>query len=228
MKKKFFLLGFVGIIAAFYYGVRGNGTSHVKGHLVQIGAYTGVYPWKTVREGQVAYVYDFVDNWDLLNKASKELAIRIQKAGLLKDVGYVIVPGDKANALGVLLVERLKRYRPELEFIVFRPKPSSDSDRYASCASVTSDAKKLYMRSDHAGKISGQRVLVVDDVISSGSTIDATIQLIHGAGGYVVALVCCATEGDKEGRKIVKDIEERFGCPLVRLCHLPFKRKESS
>lgn len=63
--------------------------------------------------------------------------------------------------------------------------------------SVTSpDAQKsLYLDPALVERVAGQRILVVDDVINTGSTAAAAIRLLEQAGANVVGLVVVLTEG---------------------------------
>ncbi|HEY9623806.1 MAG TPA: phosphoribosyltransferase [Crinalium sp.] len=63
--------------------------------------------------------------------------------------------------------------------------------------SVTSpDAKKsLYLDPSLLERVAGKRTLIVDDVINTGGTAIAAIQLLQTAGTIVVGLVVVLTEG---------------------------------
>jgi len=52
----------------------------------------------------------------------------------------------------------------------------------------------------------GQRVLVVDDLLATGGTADATCKLIRKLGGEVVACVFVVELGFLEGRKKIGDV----------------------
>ena len=67
--------------------------------------------------------------------------------------------------------------------------------------SITTDRiQTLYMGSDDSEMLAGKRVLVVDDVISTGESLLAVRSLVEKAGGEIVG--CCAilAEGDAAKR----------------------------
>ena len=56
----------------------------------------------------------------------------------------------------------------------------------------------------------GQRVVVVDDLIATGGTMQAAIELVTQRGGIVVAAVCIIELSFLKGR-------ERLGVPLTAM-----------
>ncbi len=68
--------------------------------------------------------------------------------------------------------------------------------------SITTDNKQiLCIGGAEKEQIFGKRILVVDDVISTGESLNALITLIHEAGGNVVGKMAVLAEGDAIGRK---------------------------
>ncbi|GBG96243.1 adenine phosphoribosyltransferase [Lactococcus termiticola] len=60
----------------------------------------------------------------------------------------------------------------------------------------------------HADAIKpGQRVLIVDDLLATGGTMQATIELIEQMGGIVVGLAFLIELDDLEGRKRIGDYD---------------------
>lgn len=47
----------------------------------------------------------------------------------------------------------------------------------------------------------GQKVVVIDDLMATGGTMEAIIKLIEGMGGEVVKIVCLMELAGLEGRK---------------------------
>lgn len=67
--------------------------------------------------------------------------------------------------------------------------------------SITTDRiQTLYLGSDEVERIKGKRVLIVDDVISTGESLIAVRQLVEKAGGIEVAACAVLAEGDAANR----------------------------
>ena len=67
--------------------------------------------------------------------------------------------------------------------------------------SITTDhVQKLYLGMEDVEKIRGKRVLVVDDVISTGESLDAMYALMDKAETNVVAACAVLAEGDAANR----------------------------
>lgn len=67
--------------------------------------------------------------------------------------------------------------------------------------SITTDNKQILCLG-HAEKelMNGRRILVVDDVVSTGESLNALITLVHEVGGNVVGKMAVLAEGDAIGR----------------------------
>ncbi len=63
----------------------------------------------------------------------------------------------------------------------------------------------LSLHSDAVKK--GQRVLIVDDLLATGGTVEATIKLVEKLGGVVVGCAFFIELKDLNGRSKLKDIE---------------------
>lgn len=59
----------------------------------------------------------------------------------------------------------------------------------------------------------GQRVIIVDDLLATGGTIEATIRLIESKGAIVAGVVCVIELDELFGREKIKDY------PLLSLMH---------
>ena len=51
----------------------------------------------------------------------------------------------------------------------------------------------------------GERVLVVDDLLATGGTAEATVKLVEGLGGVVAGLAFLVELTDLGGRNRIKD-----------------------
>lgn len=64
-------------------------------------------------------------------------------------------------------------------------------------ASITTAGKQhLYLGQTEVDKIKGKRVLIVDDVISTGSSLKAMEDLVKKAGGTIAGKMAVLAEGD--------------------------------
>lgn len=72
------------------------------------------------------------------------------------------------------------------------------------------EVQTLYFDARYTERVSGKRVVLVDDVVSTGSTLRSMEQLIAQVGGHVVGRTAIFTEGDPGNWKDV-----------IALGHLP-------
>lgn len=80
---------------------------------------------------------------------------------------------------------------------------------------TTAKAQKLYLDKAEAEMIRGKRILVVDDVVSTGESFAALEKLVLAAGGEICGRMCILAEGDAADRD-----------DLVYLEKLPLFNKE--
>ena len=64
-------------------------------------------------------------------------------------------------------------------------------------------SNELHVHKDGVKK--GQKVLIVDDLLATGGTVDATIQIINQLGGEVVGCAFLIELADLHGRDLLKD-----------------------
>ncbi len=65
---------------------------------------------------------------------------------------------------------------------------------------TTFQRQKIYIGEDDVEKIKGRRVLIVDDVISTGQSLAALEKLADAAGGQIVGKMAVLAEGDAYDR----------------------------
>ena len=83
---------------------------------------------------------------------------------------------------------------------VYMPNPISVADQ-----SITTLAQQmLYLGSDDAELIKGKKIVIMDDVISTGGSLKAMEALVHKAGGEVVAKIAVLAEGGAADREDIK------------------------
>ena len=73
---------------------------------------------------------------------------------------------------------------------------------------TTLSVQRLYVGTDDIEKIKGKRVLIVDDVISTGESLIALEKLVKKAGGNTVAKAAVLAEGDAANRDDIVFLEK--------------------
>ena len=91
----------------------------------------------------------------------------------------------------------------------------------ADVSSITTANKQvLYLDGADAEYIRGKRVLIVDDVISTGESLRAIESLVEAAKGTIVGKMAILAEGDASGRDDIKYLEvlplfDKEGNPII-------------
>ena len=126
---------------------------------------------------------------------------------LTPEYDYLIAPEAKAIPL---VYEMARQSGAKKYFIarkgpkVYMPDPISVDDQ-----SITTVAQqKLYLGSDDAALIRGKKVLLVDDVISTGGSLKAMEALVEKAGGTVTGRMAVLAEGGAADRKDILFLEK--------------------
>lgn len=73
---------------------------------------------------------------------------------------------------------------------------------------TTTNIQKLYLDNADMQYLKGKRVLIVDDVISTGESINALAQLTEKAGGNIVGKCAVLAEGDAADRQDIFFLEK--------------------
>ncbi len=66
---------------------------------------------------------------------------------------------------------------------------------------TTTAVQKLYLDGNDAAMMKGKRILIVDDVISTGESLHALEELVNAAGGKIAGRMAILAEGDAQERK---------------------------
>ncbi len=123
-------------------------------------------------------------------------------AELLKkapEYDFMIAPEAKS----IPIIHEMARQSGRNTYLLVRkaPKLYMDGVFEADLQSITTEgAQKLYMDGADAAKIKDKRILIVDDVISTGQSLAAIEALVNKAGGNVVGRMAVLAEGDAIGR----------------------------
>ncbi len=112
-----------------------------------------------------------------------------------------------AEAKSIPLIHEMARQTGIGKYIVARKrlKAYMTDPIWVEDESITTDGKqKLYLGREDAAYLRGKRVLILDDVISTGGSLQALEKLVALAGGTVADRVTILAEGDAKDRTDIK------------------------
>lgn len=137
----------------------------------------------------IAYYYSLGDT-EVIDRGARELAPKLTNCELFVTTETKGIPLAYAIAANLGLrpyVVCRKEIRPfMLSPLVVRYKPITAKTE-----------QELYLDGRDAMKLRGKRVGIIDDIVSTGETLDAMAGLVRQAGGTVAARAALLVEGDE-------------------------------
>ena len=132
----------------------------------------------------------------------QELTVACARELLRKapEYDYIIT----AEAKGIPLAHEMARQTGAKKYFLARkgPKLYMSGVFEASVRSITTaKEQKLYLDTADAALMKGKRILIVDDVISTGESLSALEALVEKAGGIIAGKMAILAEGDAQDRK---------------------------
>ena len=122
---------------------------------------------------------------------------------LAPEYDYLIAPEAKA----IPLVYEMARQSGAKKYFIARKGPKAympDPIHVEDKSITTAGVQKLYLGRDDADLIRGKRIVLMDDVISTGGSLHAMEELVKMAGGTVVDRIAVLAEGGAAERKDIK------------------------
>ena len=116
-----------------------------------------------------------------------------------------------AEAKGIPLIHEMARQHGDSTYMLARkaPKLYMTGVMEVKVRSITTAAEqKLYIDTADAEKMRGKRILIVDDVISTGESLHALETLVNEAGGIICGRMCILAEGDAQDREDLVYLEK--------------------
>jgi adenine phosphoribosyltransferase len=168
-------------------------------YTVQIAGLTRRLPLFEVAPGVRIAVFNMLGDTTVVKAAAAVLSERIkQQAG---DADVLVT----AEAKSIPLIYELSALLG-LPYIVLRKtyKPYMGHAITADTLSITTGApQQLFLDEKDRASIEGRKVILVDDVVSTGSTLAGMRSVIAKAGATVLATASVFTEGNDDGWKDV-------------------------
>jgi adenine phosphoribosyltransferase len=185
-----------------------------EGYLVNVEGIERRYPLVPLSNGVFGVYFFMPGDVELIELCGRSLA---DKIGV--DFSYLVAP----EAGGIPLAHAIARRRG-IDYLAVRKsaKPYMEAPLVEDVRSITTPgAQRLVIDGRDVEKIRGKKVAVVDDVISTLSTVRGLIRLMKKCSAEVVCVATVFLEGKATGA----EIEAELGCPLISLGRLPLFTK---
>ena len=116
-----------------------------------------------------------------------------------------------AESKGIPLVYAMCRLSGKNRYVLARKSVKLYMRNVVECKTqsiTTSNAQTLYIDGDDAEFLRGKRVLIVDDVISTGGSLASLENLVKQSGGNIVGKMAILAEGDATERDDIIYLEK--------------------
>ncbi|NOZ28351.1 MAG: adenine phosphoribosyltransferase [Chloroflexi bacterium] len=162
-----------------------------KFYTVQVAGVTRHLPLFEVAPGVSIAIFNMLGDTEVVEAAATELAKRLPQ-----DADTLLTPEVKSIPLAHALSVRMG-----IPYVVARKirKPYMVNSLSVEVVSITTGKPQtLWLDGKDRSLIEGKKVILVDDVVSTGSTLEGMRKLVAEAGGTVVAEAAVFTEGDED------------------------------
>lgn len=160
-------------------------------HTVSIGSLRRDLPLYEIKPGVRIAILNILGDTELVQVAAKELAALLRPY----NPEVLVTAEAKSIPLAFALSAEMK-----LPYVVLRKsyKPYMGEALESETLSITTGKPQtLYLDEKDRDLIGGKRVAIVDDVISTGSTLQGMRLILGKAGANIVVEAAIFTEGDR-------------------------------
>lgn len=154
------------------------------------------------RELPICKVNDSLSIAAFIMFSDVELTVACAEALLKKCPEFDLIV--TAEAKGIPLAHEMARQAGDAKYFLARkaPKLYMTGVFQSSVKSITTEKEQtLYLDTADADLMKGKRILIVDDVISTGESLQALEQLVDKAGGIIAGRMAILAEGDAQDRE---------------------------
>lgn len=123
------------------------------------------------------------------------------------DYDYILT----AEAKGIPLIHEMARQSGQNKYLLARKGPKlymRDMLEVQVRSITTAKEQRLYLDGAEAALMKGKRILIIDDVISTGESLRALEKLVEAAGGEVCGRMAILAEGDAQNRDDIIYLEK--------------------
>ena len=144
-----------------------------------------------IKPGLKIAILNILGDTELVQACSRELANK------LKDLEYDVLVTAEAKSIPLACALSVETKKP---YVVLRKTYKlymGDALKVETLSITTGQAQVLILDEKDRSLIQGKKTVVVDDVISTGSTLQGIRSILNKAGSLVVAEAAIFTEGDR-------------------------------
>lgn len=160
-------------------------------HEIEIGGVRRSLPIREVAPGVRVALFSLLGDWELVEAAGVELAKRVPQG-----TDVLLMPDGKAQSL-LHVIGREVRLPTIVSRKERKPYQLAPVLEVEVQSITTQRVQRLVLGGDEVERLRGRRVVMVDDVISTGGTLAAVSRLIEQAGGHLHGVMAIFSEGDQ-------------------------------
>jgi len=160
-------------------------------HTVEVAGVKRDLPLMEIKPGVKIAILNILGDYEFVNVASAELAQKLTG----RDIDVLVTAEAKSIPLAHAIGSAM-----QLPYVVLRKthKPyMGDALQSETLSITTGQPQTLFLDAKDRKLVAGRRVAIVDDVISTGSTLQGMRLIMDKAGAIVVAEAAIFTEGDR-------------------------------
>ena len=160
-------------------------------HSVKVAGVKRELPLMEIKPGVKIAILNILGDYEFVNAASAELAQLLAD----RDIDVLVTAEAKSIPLAHAVSSEMR-----LPYVVLRKthKPyMGDALQSETLSITTGQTQTLFLDAKDRKLVAGRRIAIVDDVISTGSTLQGMRLIMDKAGANVVAEAAIFTEGDR-------------------------------
>lgn len=160
-------------------------------HSVEVAGVKRNLPLMEIKPGVKIAILNILGDYEFVNIASAELAQKLRG----RDIQVLVTAEAKSIPLAHAISTELR-----LPYVVLRKthKPyMGDALQSETLSITTGQPQTLFLDEKDRKLVAGKRIAIIDDVISTGSTLQGMRLIMAKAGAKVVAEAAIFTEGDR-------------------------------
>jgi adenine phosphoribosyltransferase len=168
--------------------------SQQKVYAVEIAGIKRELPLFEVKPGLKIAILNILGDVELNEAAAQALVDKVEASGL----DYDVIVTAEAKSITLAYAMALKANKP---YVILRKDYKSymgNAIKTTTMSITTGREQTLFLDEKDIDLIKGKKVLVIDDVISTGSTLEAMHEILEEAGGDILGNAAVMTEGDPD------------------------------